>query len=96
MVLRNTLIVGAIDTADALHTFFSKFGAIQEILVMREPGTNRPRGFGFVTFEDEESVNKVLVSRFHEMGDKRVEVKAAVPRGEMPARGPRGHPVSPS
>ena len=28
------------------------------------------------------------------MGDKRVEVKAAVPRGEMPARGPRGHAVS--
>mmetsp|Transcript_11353 Transcript_11353/g.41543 ORF Transcript_11353/g.41543 Transcript_11353/m.41543 type:complete len:211 (+) Transcript_11353:372-1004(+) len=91
---RKKIFVGGLASTadeDALHQFFSKFGPIQEILVMREPGTNRPRGFGFVTFDDEEAVNKVLVSRYHEMGDKRVEVKAAVPRGEMPARGPRGH-----
>lgn len=41
----------------------------------------RPRGFGFVTFTDATSVDKVLsLGQFHKLKDKQVEIKRAVPR----------------
>ena len=46
---------------------------------MYDRKTNRSRGFGFVTFEDEESVRTVL-SRDHEIMGKFVEIKRAEPR----------------
>ncbi len=41
--------------------------------------TSRSRGFGFVTFEHDESMNAVLRSD-HELQGKWVEVKRAEPR----------------
>lgn len=40
-------------------SFFSKFGEVKYALIMRDRATNRSRGFGFVTFAQEESANKV-------------------------------------
>ena len=50
---------------------------------MRDMQTQRPRGFGFVTFESEDTVVRVVVNRFHSLDGKQVEVKAAVPRGDQ-------------
>mmetsp|Transcript_9739 Transcript_9739/g.35678 ORF Transcript_9739/g.35678 Transcript_9739/m.35678 type:complete len:284 (-) Transcript_9739:461-1312(-) len=98
-VQKKKIFVGGLaSTCDEaqLKTFFSKFGPVLETVVMRDAATQRPRGFGFVIFEQESALDKVLVSRYHEMGDKKVEVKRAVPRGEIqPVKGHdrsgRGH-----
>ncbi|XP_026422738.1 heterogeneous nuclear ribonucleoprotein A2 homolog 2-like isoform X3 [Papaver somniferum] len=37
-------------------------------------------GFGFITFNSEEAVENVMQKRFHELNDKVVEVKRAVPK----------------
>ena len=51
---------------------------------------DRSRGFGFVSFQREDSAKQVLQNRYHDMLGKRVEVKSAVPRGQAPPpqRGP--------
>lgn len=62
------------------RSYFSKFGKITDVVVMHDSMTNRPRGFGFVTFESEDSVENAVQKSFHELNDKLVEVKRAVPK----------------
>lgn len=51
---------------------------------MYDHNTGRPRGFGFVTYDSEEAVDKVLANTFHELSGKMVEVKRAVPKELSP------------
>lgn len=44
------------------------------------------RGFGFVTYKDEISVEKCLVMQ-HQLGGRTVELKRAIKKEEMPAGG---------
>ncbi|KAK9903619.1 hypothetical protein M0R45_001127 [Rubus argutus] len=53
--------------------------------------THRPRGFGFITFDSEESVENVMQKNFHELNGKFVEVKRAVPREENYNNNDRGY-----
>ncbi|KAE8654198.1 hypothetical protein F3Y22_tig00117056pilonHSYRG01100 [Hibiscus syriacus] len=57
---------------------------------MYDHNTQRPRGFGFITYDTEEAVSRVLHKSFHELKGKLVEVKRAVPKdlSPSPARNP--------
>jgi len=59
--------------------YFEAFGTVVECQVMTERESGRSRGFGFVTFEDEEVTERVLRAR-HEILGKTVEVKRAEPK----------------
>lgn len=67
-------------TEDEFKNYFEKFGQITDVVVMHDSVTNRPRGFGFITFDSIESVDSVLQNNFHELSGRRVEVKRAVPK----------------
>ncbi|KAJ8773283.1 hypothetical protein K2173_028460 [Erythroxylum novogranatense] len=67
-------------TQERFKNYFEKFGRIMDVVVMQDSSTNRPRGFGFVTFDSEESVDRVMVNTFHELNGRLVEVKRAVPK----------------
>uniref|UniRef100_A0AAR2LHC2 RNA-binding protein Musashi homolog 2 n=1 Tax=Pygocentrus nattereri TaxID=42514 RepID=A0AAR2LHC2_PYGNA len=69
---------------DSLRDYFSKFGEIRECMVMRDPTTKRSRGFGFVTFADAASVDKVLAQPRHELDSKTIDPKVAFPRRAQP------------
>ncbi|KAM4628429.1 RNA-binding protein Musashi homolog 2-like isoform 2-T2 [Polymixia lowei] len=69
---------------DSLRDYFSKFGEIRECMVMRDPTTKRSRGFGFVTFVDAASVDKVLAQPHHELDSKTIDPKVAFPRRAQP------------
>ncbi|XP_048823132.1 RNA-binding protein Musashi homolog 2 isoform X9 [Tympanuchus pallidicinctus] len=69
---------------DSLRDYFSKFGEIRECMVMRDPTTKRSRGFGFVTFADPGSVDKVLAQPHHELDSKTIDPKVAFPRRAQP------------
>lgn len=58
---------------------------------MYDHNTQRPRGFGFITFDSEEAVDRVLFKTFHELNGKLVEVKRAVPKELSP--GPTRSPM---
>mmetsp|Transcript_22278 Transcript_22278/g.20249 ORF Transcript_22278/g.20249 Transcript_22278/m.20249 type:complete len:394 (-) Transcript_22278:85-1266(-) len=66
-------------TDKLFHDYFSKFGTVKDAVVMVDRSTNRSRGFGFVTFETDEAVDKVVKTENTILG-KWVEVKRAEPR----------------
>lgn len=46
--------------AEGLRNHFAKYGNITDAVIMKDRITGRPRGFGFVTFDNQDSVNRVL------------------------------------
>ncbi|KAI8463984.1 MAG: hypothetical protein J3K34DRAFT_372272 [Monoraphidium minutum] len=44
----------------ALRAYFEVFGPVEDGVVMYDHDNKRPRGFGFITFAEEESVDKVF------------------------------------
>nr|GMD42433.1 heterogeneous nuclear ribonucleoprotein 1-like [Ipomoea batatas] len=71
--------------------YFDQFGTITDVVVMYDHNTQRPRGFGFITYDSEEAVDRVLHKMFHELNGKMVEVKRAVPKELSP--GPNRSPL---
>lgn len=67
----------------SLMSYFSQFGTVADVVVMTEGSSRRPRGFGFVTFEDPKVVMAVTRTRYHPIEGRLVEVKPAVPREIM-------------
>ena len=57
------LFVGSLswDTNDeGLRTAFAAHGEVSEAVVISDRDTGRSRGFGFVTFEDDEAADKAI------------------------------------
>ncbi|KAL5144681.1 RNA-binding protein 1 [Glycine soja] len=65
---------------EEFKNYFERFGRITDVVVMQDSVTHRPRGFGFITFESEDSVQNVMVKSFHDLNGRQVEVKRAVPK----------------
>ncbi|XP_065873650.1 heterogeneous nuclear ribonucleoprotein 1 isoform X2 [Euphorbia lathyris] len=79
-------------TETDFRKYFEQFGTITDVVVMYDHNTQRPRGFGFITYDSEEAVDQVLMKTFHELNGKMVEVKRAVPKelSPGPSRSPLG------
>jgi hypothetical protein len=80
------------DTND-FRAYFKNFGHVEDAIIMMDHATHRSRGFGFVTFDSEEAVEKVMENRTHVISSKSVECKRAVPKTQMrvSGRGGRGN-----
>lgn len=60
---------------DELKEYFSPYGDVVEYQIMLDHQTGRSRGFGFVTFDSEDSVEKVFSAGIiHEIGGKQVSL----------------------
>lgn len=68
-------------TEEAFKEFFEQFGPVEDSIVMLDRDTRRPRGFGFITFVDEESTERLLANGESNMiGGKWIDCKKAVPK----------------
>lgn len=65
----------------SLRDYFGRWGLVSDCVIMRDRHTGHPRGFGFVTYEDECAAALVAAAR-HELDGRQVEAKRAVPRSE--------------
>lgn len=43
-----------------LRDYFSQFGKIEEVNIMTEKNSDKRRGFAFVTFDDHDSVDRIV------------------------------------
>jgi len=88
------LYVGNLDYAtneDRLREEFSQYGTITEVFLPTERGTQRPRGFGFVTFATREAAENAI-SRLDQaqLDGWTIRVNESRPKGERAPRGPGG------
>lgn len=80
------IFVGGVsqDATEADFTgFFAQFGRVIDATLMMDKDTGRPRGFGFVTFDSDAAVERVLDYHPLEILGKPIEVKRAQPRGKI-------------
>ena len=55
-------------------------GSVEDSVMLMDQITKRHRGFGFVTFSSEESVDLVCSLHYHNINNKKVECKRAQPK----------------
>jgi RNA-binding protein Musashi len=69
-------------TEQQFKEFFAQFGRVIDATLMMDKDTGRPRGFGFVTFDGDDAVDRTLQASLAIHG-KPIEVKRAEPRGGL-------------
>lgn len=72
---RKIFVGGLASTVEekTLREYFIQWGSIEDAVVMYDHHNRRPRGFGFITFEGEESIDKLFGSGvLHLLHDKQV------------------------
>jgi len=87
-------VAGLTDTVNEvdLRDHFSQYGRVVEATIQKDRASGESRGFGFVTFESGDGVEKVLQKGSQKLGDKCVvDVKIARPK-ENPVMAPGGPP----
>ncbi|RMZ52765.1 hypothetical protein APUTEX25_000884, partial [Auxenochlorella protothecoides] len=72
------------DTSEAdVKDYFGTFGFVMDVYLPRDRANKREhRGFGFVTFETEASIQRVVAHGAHQIRGAFVAIDAAVPRQE--------------
>jgi hypothetical protein len=84
---KKIFVGGLAPTVDekALREYFDKYGEVEDAVVMYDHENKRPRGFGFISFASEDSVEAVFAAGpIHALNDKPIEIKPAVPRDQLP------------
>ena len=78
------LYIGNIDygtTDDSLRDYFAKHGSVTDAFVPKEKGTQRPRGFGFVTFATrEEAMAAMSKLDATELDGRTIRISESKPR----------------
>ncbi|XP_060582991.1 heterogeneous nuclear ribonucleoprotein D-like-B isoform X3 [Ruditapes philippinarum] len=65
-----------------LQEYMSKYGKVVSCNLKKDLETNRSRGFGFVVFEESDSLEKVLAEKEHKLQGKTIDPKRANPKGK--------------
>ncbi|GKF19728.1 heterogeneous nuclear ribonucleoprotein 1-like protein [Tanacetum coccineum] len=58
---------------EGFHQYFETYGQVTDVVVMYDQQTNRPRGFGFISFDSEDAVDWVLHNTLHDFNDNLLE-----------------------
>lgn len=67
-------------TEQNLKDFFSKYGNIQQVRIIRNYSSGRSKGFGFVTYGSLEDTKKALASHGEQYQGRTIIVRIAKPR----------------
>src|SRR5687767_15901789 len=79
-------------TENDLQDLFAAYGPVQQVDMIMDRMTGRPRGFGFVTMENNEDAQKAIAALHGKNFDGRdLTVNEARPREERGGGGARGY-----
>ncbi|KAK2118870.1 Heteroproteinous nuclear ribonucleoprotein A1 [Saguinus oedipus] len=57
-----------------LRDYFEQYGKIEVIEIMTDRGSGKKRGFAFVTFDDHDSVDKIVIQKYHTVNGTTVKL----------------------
>ncbi|XP_062871256.1 heterogeneous nuclear ribonucleoprotein A1-like [Trichomycterus rosablanca] len=80
------IFVGGIkeDTEEEhLRDYFTEFGKIEAVEIMVDRNTGTKRGFAFVTFDDHDAVDRIVIQKYHTINGHNSEVRKALSKQEM-------------
>ncbi|XP_063498137.1 heterogeneous nuclear ribonucleoprotein A1-like [Symphalangus syndactylus] len=66
-----------------LRGYFEQYGKIEVIEIMTDQGSGKKRGFAFLTFDDHDSVDKIIIQKYHTVNGHICEVRKALSKQEM-------------
>ncbi|XP_062975683.1 heterogeneous nuclear ribonucleoprotein A1 isoform X2 [Elgaria multicarinata webbii] len=66
-----------------LRDYFEQYGKIEVIEIMTDRSSGKKRGFAFVTFDDHDSVDKIVIQKYHTVNGHNCEVRKALSKQEM-------------
>ena len=78
-------------TEDSLQQLFSEYGEVQEVAVVTDRDTGRPRGFGFVTMDDNGAKAAIDALNGQEFEGRTLTVNEARPRENRGGGGGGGY-----
>jgi len=67
-------------TEESIEGLFSNYGEVQEVAVITDRDTGRPRGFAFVTMDDEGARKAIEALNEQEFEGRNLNVNEAKPR----------------
>lgn len=67
-------------TQDTFFDYFGQYGNMVDKVIMTDRETKESRGFGFITYDNSDTVESVFQSRPHNIDGKEVDVKRAIPK----------------
>uniref|UniRef100_A0A8I3RXL1 RRM domain-containing protein n=1 Tax=Canis lupus familiaris TaxID=9615 RepID=A0A8I3RXL1_CANLF len=71
-----------------LRDDFEQDGKTEVIEIMTDRGSGKKRGFAFVTFDDHDSVDKIVIQKYHTVNGHSCEVRKALSKQEMARASP--------
>ncbi|KAK2092469.1 hypothetical protein P7K49_028997 [Saguinus oedipus] len=66
-----------------LRDYFEQYGKIEVIEIMTDRGSGKKRGFALVTFDDHDSVDKIVIQKCHTVNGHSWEIRKALSKQEM-------------
>ncbi|XP_065185580.1 heterogeneous nuclear ribonucleoprotein 27C-like [Sycon ciliatum] len=93
---RKKIFVGGLSHSsnnDSLRAYFERFGEVTDVFMSKNVETGTARGFAFVSFAEDETIDKLIAAAPHNVDGKVVDAKRATirtPRGPGGPGGPSG------
>uniref|UniRef100_A0A2K6V5E8 RRM domain-containing protein n=1 Tax=Saimiri boliviensis boliviensis TaxID=39432 RepID=A0A2K6V5E8_SAIBB len=66
-----------------LRDYFEQYGKMEVIEIVTDRGSGKKRGFAFVTFDDHDSVDKIVIQKYHTVNGHNCEVRKALSEQEL-------------
>ena len=85
MTIKKVFVGGIKDdtTEEHLREYFKEFGTVESVDIVTDKETKKKRGFGFVSFDDYDPVDKIVLMKHHAVNGHRCEVKKALSKQDM-------------
>ncbi|XP_006882171.1 PREDICTED: heterogeneous nuclear ribonucleoproteins A2/B1-like [Elephantulus edwardii] len=80
------LFVGGIkeDTEEHhLRDYFEEYGKLDTTEIITDRQSGKKRGFGFVIFDDDDPVDKIVLQKYHTINGHNADIRKALSRQEM-------------
>ena len=84
LTVKKIFVGGIKDTEEHhLRNNFEQYGKIEVTEIMTDRDSDENRGFAFITFDDHDSVDKIVIQKYHTVNGHNCEVRKTLSKQEL-------------